>query len=94
MSWPSCPKSKSIIKLIEECERTIFGEEKEIWSPRTDLDHLTMLKRINHLLDEIGHNDKKEKKLYEKARVIAHNLGISFWDESEEESENEDSTDN
>ena len=34
-------------KLVEECERTIFGEEKEIWSPRTDLDHLTILKRIN-----------------------------------------------
>ena len=53
-----------------------------------------MLTRIDNLLDEIGHNDKKEKKLYEKARVIAHNLGISFWDESEDESENEDSTDN
>ena len=66
-------------------------EEKEIWSPRTDHDHLTLLKRTHHLLEEIGHSDKKGKKLYEKVRTVAHNLGISFWDESEEESDSEES---
>tara|TARA_B100000927_G_C16093559_1_gene320193 strand:+ start:17 stop:313 length:297 start_codon:yes stop_codon:yes gene_type:complete len=90
MSWPTCPKSKKLVKLIEESERTLFGEEKEVWSPRTDHDHQTILKRVHHLLDELGHNDKKHKKLYEQVRTIAHNLGISFWDESEEESDSED----
>ena len=89
MSWPICPKSKKIVKIIEECERTLFGEEKEIWSPRTDHEHLTLLKRTHHLLEEIGQDDKKNNKLYEKVRTVGHNLGISFWDDSEEESSDE-----
>ena len=36
--------------------------------------------RINKLLSEIGLIEFKEKKLYEKA-IIAHHLGISFWNE-------------
>ena len=33
----------------------------------------------------------KEKKLYEKARIIAHHLGVSFWAETDSESDSEDS---
>ena len=93
-TWPTCPKSKKIVKIIEECERTIYGQEKDSWSPRTDHDHSTLLKRINKLLVEIGHKDNiDKKKIYEKTRIIAHNLGVSFWDESESDTESEKDTD-
>ncbi len=93
-TWPTCPKSKKIVKIIEECERTIYGQEKDSWSPRTDHDHATLLKRINKLLIEIGHKENIEKKkIYEKTRIIAHNLGVSFWDESESDTESEKDTD-
>ena len=79
MSWPTCPKSKRIIRIVEECERTIFGEENQTWSPRTDLSHLILVKRINKILEEIGHKEIiDKKKIYEKTRIIAHNLGVSF----------------
>ena len=89
MSWPTCPKSKKIIKIIEESETTLFGDETEIWSPRSDHHDNLILKRIEILLIEIGHYDKKDNKLYEKVRIIAHNLGISFWDDSETDSESD-----
>jgi hypothetical protein len=90
MSWPTCPKSKRIIRIVEECERTIFGEENQTWSPRTDLSHLILVKRINKILEEIGHKEIiDKKKIYEKTRIIAHNLGVSFWDESESDTDSE-----
>ena len=90
MSWPTCPKSKRIIRIVEECERTIFGEENQTWSPRTDLSHLILVKRINKILEEIGHKENiDKKKIYEKTRIIAHNLGVSFWDESESDTDSE-----
>lgn len=94
MSWPTCPKSKKIVKIVEECERTIFGEENQAWSPRTDLSHLILVKRIDNILIEIGHKENiKKKKIYEKTRIIAHNLGVSFWDESESDTESEKDND-
>ena len=90
MSWPTCPKSKKIVRIVEECERTIFGEENQAWSPRTDLSHLILVKRINKILEEIGHKENiNKKKIYEKTRIIAHNLGVSFWDESESDTDSE-----
>ena len=89
MSWPTCPKSKKIVKIVEESERTIFGEEKSNWSPRTDLEHEILLKRINHILVELGHKNNLDKKIYEKVRIIAHYLGFSFWDESESDTESD-----
>ena len=90
MSWPTCPKSKKIVRIVEECERTIFGEENQAWSPRTDLSHLILVKRINKILEEIGHKENiDKKKIYEKTRIIAHNLGVSFWDESESDTDSE-----
>ena len=91
MSWPTCPKSKKIVKIVEESERTIFGEENSKWSPRSDLDHEILLKRINHILIELGHKENLNKKIYEKVRIIAHNLGVSFWDESESDTESDKS---
>lgn len=91
MSWPTCPKSKKIVKIIEESERTIYGEEKSTWSPRTDLDHEILLERINKILVELGHKENMHKKIYEKVRIIAHNLGVSFWDESESDTESDKS---
>ena len=91
MSWPTCPKSKKIVKIVEESERTIFGEENSKWSPRTDLEHEILLKRIDHILVELGHKENLDKKIYEKVRIIAHNLGVSFWDESESDTESEKS---
>ena len=93
MSWPTCPKSKKIVKIVEESERTIFGEENSKWSPRTDLDHEILLKRVDHILVELGHKDNLHKKIYEKVRIIAHNLGVSFWDESESDTESDKSDD-
>ncbi len=54
MSWPTCPKSKKIIKIIEESETTLFGDETEIWSPRSDHHDNLILKRIEILLIEIA----------------------------------------
>ena len=89
-TWPTCPKSKKIVRIVEECERTIFGEENQAWSPRTDLSHSTLLKRINNILVEIGHKENIDKKrIYEKTRIIAHNVGGSFWDESESDTDSE-----
>ena len=79
-TWPHCEKSKSLIQLVSDCEMTAFGIEKAPWSPRTNT-HNSMTIRINKLLSEIGLIEFKEKKLYEKARIIAHHLGISFWNE-------------
>ena len=35
-SWPSCNKSKRIIKVIEESEATIYGNEMALWSPKSN----------------------------------------------------------
>ena len=80
-TWPHCEKSKSLIQLVSDCEMTAFGIEKAPWSPRTNT-HNSMTIRINKLRSEIGLIEFKEKKLYEKARIIAHK-GISFWNEKQ-----------
>ena len=67
--------------------------EKESWSPRTDHDHSTLLKRINKLLIEIGHKENIDKKIYEKTRIIAHNLGYHFGMNRNQIQESEKDTD-
>ena len=92
-TWPHCQKSKSLIQLVSDCEMTAFGIEAAPWSPRTNSDN-SMTLRINKLLSEIGLIEIKNKKLYEKARIIAHHLGVSFWNEetdSDSDSEFDDS---
>ena len=81
MSWPDCEKSKRIIKLIEQCELSIYGDEMERWSPTTTATKNLIIFRVNKLLDEIGLSSRKNSLLYEKVRLITHNLGISFFDE-------------
>jgi hypothetical protein len=90
MSWPHCEKSKTLIQLINDCEITAFGIQTEKWSPETNKENLITL-RIDKLLNEIGQVEHKSKKLYEKARFIAHHLGISFWDDNEDSDSDSDS---
>ena len=59
-SWPSCNKSKRIIKVIEESEATIYGNEMALWSPKSNAADNQLTNRIDKLLDEIGHSHKKE----------------------------------
>ena len=90
-TWPHCENSKSLIQLVSDCEMTAFGIEAAPWSPRTNSEN-SMTLRITKLLTEVGLIEFKEKKLYEKARIIAHHLGVSFWTEdSDTDSESDDS---
>ena len=76
-------KSKSILNLIEHFEHSVFGEQMETWSPKsTTHDHL-IINRLNKILDEMGYTDSPtmELQLHKKIELIAHNLGISFWEE-------------
>ena len=91
-SWPSCNKSKRIIKVIEESEATIYGNEMALWSPKSDRVDNQLTNRIDKLLDEIGHSHKKEHLIFEKVRVIAHHLGIDFFDDDTESDESDDGT--
>ena len=70
---------------------TAFGIEAAPWSPRTNSEN-SMKLRISKLLSEVGLIELKDKKLYEKARIIAHHLGVSFWNEDyDTDSESDDS---
>ena len=69
-SWPTCNKSKRIIKVVEESEVTIFGDEMALWSPKSNISENQLTNRVDRLLDEIGHSHKKEHFLFEKVRVI------------------------
>jgi hypothetical protein len=89
-TWPHCEKSKSLIRMVSDCEMTAFGIEAAPWSPRTNSEN-SMTLRINKLLSEVGLIELRDKKLYEKIRIIAHHLGITFWAESESESDSDDS---
>jgi|TARA_B110000259_G_scaffold68894_1_gene81186 hypothetical protein len=91
-SWPSCNKSKRIIKVIEESEATIYGNEMALWSPKSNRVDNQLTNRIDKLLDEIGHSHKKEHLIFEKVRVIAHHLGIDFFDDDTESDESDDGT--
>jgi|TARA_B110000971_G_C19555728_1_gene296502 hypothetical protein len=91
-SWPSCNKSKRIIKVIEESEATIYGNEMALWSPKSNRLDNQLTNRIDKLLDEIGHSHKKEHLIFEKVRVIAHHLGIDFFDDDTESDESDDGT--
>ena len=89
MSWPTHPKSKPIIKIIEESEMNIFGDEVDLWSPSKSYDNLLM-NRINHLLKQIGKKNKMDKDIFEKVKIIAENVGISFWNEELESETSEE----
>ena len=92
MSWPDCEKSKRIIKLIEQCELSIYGDEMERWSPTTTATKNLIIFRVNKLLDEIGLSSRKNSLLYEKVRLITHNLGISFFDEGSDSDDTDEDT--
>jgi len=89
-SWPTCNKSKRIIKVIEESEVTIYGNEMALWSPKSNISDNQLTNRIDKLLDEIGHSHKKEHFIFEKVRVIAHHLGIDFFDVDTESDDSDD----
>jgi len=89
MSWPVCPKSKMMINLIEHCELSIYGDEMERWSPTSTTNKNLIVFRVNKLLEEIGLSSRKDLLLYEKIRLVAHNLGVSFWNA---ESDSDDDT--
>ena len=88
MAWPINEKSKSILNLVEHFEHSVFGEQMEVWSPKITTHHL-IINRVNKLLDEMGYSNSSTMslQLYKKIELIAHNLGISFW---EDDSDSED----
>mgnify|MGYP001160794385 FL=1 len=92
-SWPTCNKSKRIIKVVEESEVTIFGDEMALWSPKSNISENQLSNRVDRLLDEIGHSHKKEHFIFEKVRVIAHHLGIDFFDDDTESDESDEEHD-
>jgi hypothetical protein len=91
MAWPMNDKSKSIIKMVEHFEHSVYGEQMETWSPRSTTHHHLIIHRINKILNELGYTDSPtmELQLHKKIELIAHNLGISFWDEDSSESEDD-----
>jgi len=94
MSWPVCPKSKRMIKLVEHCELSINGDEMERWSPTSTTNRNLLINRVNKLLEEIGLSSRKDMLLYEKIRLVAHNLGISFWNEDSDSDDSNSVDDN
>ena len=76
-------KSKSIIKMVEHFEHSVYGEQMETWSPRSTTHHHLIIHRINKILNELGYTDSPtmELQLHKKIELIAHNLGISFWED-------------
>ena len=55
----------------------------EVWSPKTTSHHHLIINRVNKLLDEMGYSESStmELQLFKKIELIAHNLGISFWED-------------
>ena len=84
-------KSKSIIKMVEHFEHSVYGEQMETWSPRSTTHHHLIIHRINKILNELGYTDSHtmELELHKKIELIAHNLGISFWEEDSSDSEDD-----
>ena len=60
-----------------------------LWTPKSNLSENQLTNRVNRLLDEIGHSHKKHY-LFEKLRVIAHHMGIDFFDEDTESDESDE----
>ena len=83
MAWPINEKSKSILNLVEHFEHSVFGEQMDVWSPKTTTHHHLIINRVNKLLDEMGYSESPtmELQLFKKIELIAHNLGISFWED-------------
>ena len=88
--WPVHTKSKRMVKLVEHCELSIYGDEMERWSPTSTTTKNLLVNRVNKLLDEIGLSSRKDILLYEKIRLIAYNLGLSFWTEESDSDSDED----
>ena len=88
--WPVHSKSKRMVKLVEHCELSIYGDEMERWSPTSTTTKNLLVNRVDKLLDEIGLSSRKDILLYEKIRLIAYNLGISFWTEESDSDSDED----
>ena len=90
MSWPISDKSKSIIKLVEYFELSVYGDEMESWSPKTTLDKNLIIYRVNKIMDELGYSSYISIPLYKKIKIISHTLGIPLCEDIEsEESEEE-----
>tara|TARA_B110000858_G_scaffold189358_1_gene236015 strand:+ start:709 stop:987 length:279 start_codon:yes stop_codon:yes gene_type:complete len=79
-----------MVKLVEHCELSIYGDEMERWSPTSTTTKNLLVNRVDKLLDEIGLSSRKDILLYEKIRLIAYNLGISFWTEESDSDSDED----
>ena len=90
--WPVHTKSKRMVKLVEHCELSIYGDEMERWSPTSTTTKNLLVNRVDKLLDEIGLSSRKNSLLYEKVRLITHNLGISFFDEGSDSDDTDEDT--
>jgi hypothetical protein len=90
MSWPLCKKSKRIIKVIENCEMTVFGDEMEQWSPKKLGEKNLIMNRVNILLEQTGLTGNENLRLYENVRIIAHHLGIKFFEEDDDDTDTDE----
>ena len=81
MSWPDCDKSKRIIKLIDQCELSIYGDEMERWSPTTTATKNLIIFRVNKLLDEIISIINKEVDIDDYVQDVSDHWNYSKRDE-------------
>ena len=87
MSWPTDEKSKCIIKVVEHCELSVFGDEMESWTPVSINNKNLIINRTNKLMNEIGFSEYLNMSLFKKIKIIANHLGISLWEAESDESE-------
>ena len=89
MSWPTDEKSKCIIKVVEHCELSVFGDEMESWTPVSINNKNLIINRTNKLMNEIGFSEYLNMSLFKKIKIIANHLGISLWEAESDESDEE-----
>jgi len=89
MSWPTDEKSKCIIKVVEHCELSVFGDEMESWTPVSINNKNLIINRTNKLMNEIGFSEYLNMSLFKKIKIIANHLGISLWEAESDSSDEE-----
>tara|TARA_B110000495_G_C22640822_1_gene380519 strand:+ start:135 stop:431 length:297 start_codon:yes stop_codon:yes gene_type:complete len=89
MSWPTDEKSKCIIKVVEHCELSVFGDEMDSWSPTSSNNKNLIINRTNKLMNQIGFSEYLSLSLFKKIKIIANHLGVSLCEAESDESDEE-----
>ena len=73
-------KTKSIVKLVEHFQHSVFGEQMETWSPKSTTHHHLIINRLNKVLDEMGYNlDEIPEDLKEQVDFYMQSKGVANW---------------